>query len=191
VTEPGEVRASDADRDEAAAAIGAHWTAGRLDEGELDRRIGAAYAARTRGELAELMRDLPAGARRAGPAKRRGRRFFLPGLAPFQERVEVVADRERAFDEALSTMVPSLGTAGYHLVASERPSMMRFAHHGSPSWAPLVALVTFGLGLIAFLIRVEHPLTVLFLELPGGGTRIVAFGEAPRGVRKAFAELRD
>ncbi len=39
--------------------------------------------------------------------------------------------------------------------------------------------------------RMEYPLTVLFL--PGGadGTRLVAFGEAPRAVRKAFAELRD
>jgi len=35
------------------------------------------------------------------------------------------------------------------------------------------------------------PLTVLFLPGDGGGCRIVAFGEAPRGVRKAFSELRD
>jgi hypothetical protein len=32
---------------------------------------------------------------------------------------------------------------------------------------------------------------MLFLPAGRGGTRIVAFGEAPRAVRKAFAELRD
>jgi hypothetical protein len=41
------------------------------------------------------------------------------------------------------------------------------------------------------LIHREHPLTILFLPGRREGTRIVAFGEAPRAVRKAFAELRD
>jgi hypothetical protein len=41
------------------------------------------------------------------------------------------------------------------------------------------------------LVRREHPLTILVLPGRKQGTRIVAFGEAPRAVRKAFAELRD
>jgi hypothetical protein len=190
VTNPQDVRASDRDRDATAAALGHHWAAGRLDDSELDRRMGAAYGATTRGELTALLRDLPDEPLPARPRKRR-RRFLLPGIVPFQERAEIDAGRERAFDEALASMVPALGGAGYHLVASERPEVMRFVCRTAPSWAPAVAIATFGLGLLAFAIRVERPLTVLFLDTPGGGTRIIGFGEAPLGVRQAFAEIGD
>jgi hypothetical protein len=57
------VRASDAEREGAAARLREHAAAGRLDLGELEERLGAAYAARTRGELAALLADLPALAR--------------------------------------------------------------------------------------------------------------------------------
>ena len=171
MTGPQEVRASDADRDETAAALGAHWTDGRLDEAELDRRVSAAYAAATRGELAELLRDLPRERRQARPEPTR-RRLFLPGVRYFQEQVDLAASRERAFEQALSTLVPGLGAAGYHLEESQRPERMRFAMRKG-------------------ILRTELPLTMLFLPGDGGGCRIVAFGEAPRGVRKGMAELRD
>jgi hypothetical protein len=41
------------------------------------------------------------------------------------------------------------------------------------------------------LIRREHSLTVLFLPGRRAGTRLAAFSEAPRAVRKAFAGLRE
>ena len=56
-----------------------HGAAGRLDVEELEQRVGAAYAARTHGELAELLADLPARpraravARAAAAAPRVGR----------------------------------------------------------------------------------------------------------------------
>ena len=53
------LRASDADRAEVAAALGGHMAAGRLTVDEYDERLTRAYAARTRGELAELTTDLP------------------------------------------------------------------------------------------------------------------------------------
>ncbi|MGO8730696.1 MAG: DUF1707 domain-containing protein [Streptosporangiaceae bacterium] len=52
-------RASDADRDRAAGALGEHLAAGRLTQDEFDERLDKAYAARTLGELADLMVDLP------------------------------------------------------------------------------------------------------------------------------------
>jgi hypothetical protein len=58
--EPG-LRASDAERESIVAQLREHGTAGRLDVDELEQRIGAAYAARTHGELGELLADLPAG----------------------------------------------------------------------------------------------------------------------------------
>jgi hypothetical protein len=74
-----DVRASDEDRERAARALRDHFAAGRLEAGELERRLTGAYAARTRGNLAELLSDLPSDplsrvAHRA--ARRAGRRFY-------------------------------------------------------------------------------------------------------------------
>jgi Domain of unknown function (DUF1707) len=52
-------RASDADRDRAAAALREHLAAGRLTLEEFDQRLDQAYAARTLGDLDEVMADLP------------------------------------------------------------------------------------------------------------------------------------
>lgn len=55
----GHFRASDADRDKAAALLREHHAAGRLDADEFSERLAAAFAARTLGDLDELMADLP------------------------------------------------------------------------------------------------------------------------------------
>jgi hypothetical protein len=54
-----DVLASDAEREHAVADLRHHFAAGRLDSEELERRVDAAYAARSRGELWRLLRDLP------------------------------------------------------------------------------------------------------------------------------------
>ncbi|HTX27160.1 MAG TPA: DUF1707 domain-containing protein [Streptosporangiaceae bacterium] len=54
------IRASDEDREWTAAALGAHFAAGRLTLEEFQERLDRAYAAKTLGELADLMTDLPA-----------------------------------------------------------------------------------------------------------------------------------
>jgi Domain of unknown function (DUF1707) len=53
------IRASDADRDRIAAALGDHHAAGRLTLEEFQERLDLAYAAKTLGELDDLMADLP------------------------------------------------------------------------------------------------------------------------------------
>jgi hypothetical protein len=53
------IRASDADRDLAVAQLREHFAAGRLSAAEGQDRIGQALAARTLGELDELMNDVP------------------------------------------------------------------------------------------------------------------------------------
>jgi uncharacterized protein DUF1707 len=60
VTDDAQLRASDAQRDRAAAEIREHYAAGRLTEDEFAERLDAVYQARTQGELSELRRDLPA-----------------------------------------------------------------------------------------------------------------------------------
>ncbi|SDK67448.1 DUF1707 SHOCT-like domain-containing protein [Streptomyces indicus] len=62
-----ELRASDADRERVAEVLRNALAEGRLDMEEFDERLGAAYQARTYGELEPLTRDLPTGAA-AAPA---------------------------------------------------------------------------------------------------------------------------
>ncbi|MEV5009709.1 DUF1707 and DUF4190 domain-containing protein [Streptomyces sp. NPDC055692] len=53
--------ASHADRERAVDVLRAGFSEGRLDERELDQRVARAYQARTVGELALLVADLPQG----------------------------------------------------------------------------------------------------------------------------------
>ena len=53
------LRASDGDRDRAAADIREHFAQGRLGSDELAERLERVYAAQTTAELAELRADLP------------------------------------------------------------------------------------------------------------------------------------
>jgi hypothetical protein len=71
VTDSPELRASDAQRDRAAAELREHYAAGRLTEDEFNERLDAIYKARTQGELRELRRDLPVLVQRTEPAERR------------------------------------------------------------------------------------------------------------------------
>ena len=60
-----EMRASDADRDAVLSELSEHFQAGRLTAAEFDERAGQTLAARTWGELTDLLRDLPTA--RPGP----------------------------------------------------------------------------------------------------------------------------
>lgn len=59
MADDGDLRASDEQRDRAAAEIREHFAAGRLTDEELSDRVQQAYAARTQGELNALLADLP------------------------------------------------------------------------------------------------------------------------------------
>src|SRR3954465_3865808 len=74
--ESDDVRASDAEREEAISALRTHAGDGRLDVEELDQRVESAYAAKTRRELVPLTRDLP----RAPRPPRDERREFTEHL---------------------------------------------------------------------------------------------------------------
>jgi Domain of unknown function (DUF1707) len=59
VVDPSEHRVSDADREAVADRLRTAAGDGRLDPDELEERVAAAYAARTRGDLLPLTADLP------------------------------------------------------------------------------------------------------------------------------------
>ncbi|MCX5382216.1 DUF1707 domain-containing protein [Streptomyces sp. NBC_00083] len=67
------MRASDAERERVAESLREAVAEGRLDMEEFEQRLDAAYKARTHGELAPLVRDLPAPGT-AGPAAAAPRR---------------------------------------------------------------------------------------------------------------------
>ena len=56
---PAATRASDSDREEVAAELRQHHAEGRLSLAELEERLGAAFSARTLGELSSILGDLP------------------------------------------------------------------------------------------------------------------------------------
>jgi len=61
-----EMRAGHAEREAVAAELREHYASGRLTLDELNERLDKTFAAKTRGDLEELMRDLPAGQFAAG-----------------------------------------------------------------------------------------------------------------------------
>src|SRR5215471_16646592 len=71
-----EMRVGDAEREAAAAELREHYASGRLTLDELNERLDAAFAAKTRADLNAVMRDLPsarpgwsaAGGRASSPA---------------------------------------------------------------------------------------------------------------------------
>ena len=69
------LRASQAERDDVVERLRVHAAEGRLDFDELEQRVEAALRARTRGDLAALLSDLP------GPAPPRRRAVARQAVA--------------------------------------------------------------------------------------------------------------
>ena len=63
----GDLRASHADREQVIGTLKAAFVQGRLTEDEYEARASQASAARTHGELAALIADIPAGSATARP----------------------------------------------------------------------------------------------------------------------------
>jgi hypothetical protein len=74
------LRVSDAERNEVADMLSAHFADGRLDQAEFKDRLDAAMAAKTQGDLAGLFDDLPPLASGSPPLPPRRRRRLAPVL---------------------------------------------------------------------------------------------------------------
>lgn len=84
MADPLEMRIGTAEREEAVAVLGDHFSAGRLTLVEFDDRVALAMEARTRGDLAPLFDDLPsAPAWLTPPAARENILIGLVTLLPF------------------------------------------------------------------------------------------------------------
>jgi Domain of unknown function (DUF1707) len=74
----GDIRVSDAERDQAVAELSEHFQAGRLTQEEFEDRSGRALQARTGSDLSDLFTDLPP--RGTAPVPQGG--GFAAGPAP-------------------------------------------------------------------------------------------------------------
>ncbi|NRQ30504.1 DUF1707 domain-containing protein [Nonomuraea sp. NN258] len=99
MSEPGEVRASDAEREAVVEQLRVASVEGRLTLAELTDRTEAAYTATTHAELAMLTQDLPAGASYApapapAPRERRKKRWFVGIMGDAKRRGSWRIDQE-------------------------------------------------------------------------------------------------
>ena len=79
------IRLSDAEREAAAADLGEHFAQGRLTADEHAERLEQVWAAKTRGEVAPIFRDLPSPyAAVAAPTPTRDDRYWGTGVRPFR-----------------------------------------------------------------------------------------------------------
>jgi hypothetical protein len=85
------IRLSDAEREAAATDLGEHFAQGRLTADEHAERLEQIWAAKTRGEVAPIFRDLPSpyAAVAASPSSAPGydARYWNAGLRPFRRGV--------------------------------------------------------------------------------------------------------
>lgn len=184
-----DVLASDDERDAAVARLRRAALEGRLDSEELEDRVARALAARTRGELAELVADLPV-ARAAGGAVVRPPRPTAGGfgLLPFHQQHVLASGPDASFADAVGTILPALHRAGYQVVDRRAPDLLVLEARERPGWVPFVCVFGFPFGLMALVVKRRLLLTLTFDRHPEG-TLMTVQGEARRGVRKAFAGL--
>jgi hypothetical protein len=130
------MRAGDSDRAAVVDLLRAHHLDGRLTVEEFEERVERAEGAITLLELGDLHEDLPELTPRRGKVVRRSTRApRVPGLLPFVERVELVADPRTARDEAFQLIAPSLARHGYKLSTAARSSSVRAGgRRGRSSW---------------------------------------------------------
>ena len=184
---PLDLRASDAEREHAVDLLRRHATAGRITVDELDERCTAALGARTRGDLADLLRDLPHEERvvTAPPEPREARGI---GVRPFTYEWHLDVAPDKAMDAALRHIAPAMHRGRYEL-AERSGERLVFTYQHRPVWTYAIAVGVFPFGLIALLHTSEERIVLDFDRAGGGATRLVVTGRAPRGVRRAFAEL--
>jgi hypothetical protein len=109
---PHALRIGDAERDAAATDLGEHYAAGRLTLDELNERLDAVFSAKTFGQLARIMADLPGPGRlpwwsgttrRGDPGVRSGSRLsaWEPAGFPYDGSFGITG---RPWDAANSSM---------------------------------------------------------------------------------------
>lgn len=171
------LRAGDADRERAVAELHGHHAAGRLEDGEFELRVAAAYAAVTWGQLTELFDDLPSAAPTPAPpmsayAPAAPQQAVLPvhvlrGAVDSGDSVSMLLPGPpAALADALVTQVGPLVAADRYRLTARSVHRITFTRSRIPRWAIVAAVLLPLPGLLLLLIR-EH--VDLHLELQPAG----------------------
>jgi hypothetical protein len=190
MADPTELRASDADRERTVVRLRRHATEGRLTMDELDERCERAYAARTVGDLAALVADLPRGVARVAAPRPATPALDAGGIGvrPFTYVWDLPVAPEKALAEALRHIAPTLNRQRYELV-ERTPGSLVFSYRYRPGWVWVTVVCLPLFGLLALMYRVEERITIELEPGADGGSRMTIRGQAPRSVRRAFVEM--
>jgi Domain of unknown function (DUF1707) len=105
------LRASDTDRDQTAARLGGALAVGRLTSTEYAERLDAVYAARSLGELALLVRDLPDTDTAAGGLETAGRAQVAARFSKVIRSGRWVAGRQTRLTVRFGALIINLADA--------------------------------------------------------------------------------
>ncbi|WP_053227038.1 DUF1707 SHOCT-like domain-containing protein [Solirubrobacter soli] len=187
------IRASDSERERVVTILREAAIAGRLTVEELDSRCERAYAAVTRGELAALLEDLPAGAsmksRSAPPVPARavstapsedrwpGPSPWLVGDQRFYVQWQGPADPRQAGAQIIEHLVPMFLEFDYEIVDRSPDTLL--LRRGLPS----VAAMQTTPGVL--------PRAEVTIAMSDAGDHSVTeiYGVAPQPIREALARL--
>jgi len=182
----GELLASDAERDAVTNELAVHCAKGRLTLEEFEQRVDEAHAARTLGELDGLLHDLAP--RDAADGHPRPPAAGPPGTRPFSTRVELGGSADIIHAAALDKLAPGLHRYGYEL-RTQSSSALVFERRVRPTWVPVVAILAFPVGLLALAVKETQRIVISMDPQGSARTVLTVHGNAPRSVRKAFADL--
>jgi Domain of unknown function (DUF1707) len=184
-----ELRASDAERERTVEHLRDQALVGRLTVDELDERCARAYGARYVSELAELVSDLPARPPARRPDAQPLPALGPPGVRPFTYEAHYPVEPGKAMEEAIRHIAPTLHRQRYELV-DRTDTRLAFTYSYRPGWTYLVAIALPPVGWVALFHTAEERVVIeLEPDRRRGGTRMIVSGNAPKRVRRAFAQL--
>lgn len=99
------LRASDQEREQVISLLSEGTAAGRLDLDEFEERVSVAYSVRTRGELRQLLADIPGALPDSPPAPERRPRAEPPRSPAAGPRPRLTAERLAPYGSWLGTAV--------------------------------------------------------------------------------------
>lgn len=169
---PAMLRVSHADRDVVVDRLKVAFCEGRLDKSEFDERLDAALTAKTRGDLDRLLRDV---ADLAPPPVARPVVGVARPLPTSEERVWGMLSHWLGVVTWLFGPAIIMGTAGRRsaFVRSQAVEALNF----TITWtlalvvAPLIELLTFGLGFVLFVVAPIMMIVGGLIALGGTGMR--------------------